>query len=447
MTGQRWLPFGKLVGKWLATEDGLLIPHLKNSGYLLSGNAASLVLGMVQGALTARTLGVTGYGLLVTALTVVSVVNLFISFRVADFTVKYLTETLEDGDRIQAGSVVKLSYYVEGGSALLGFAILAASAPWLAGWFLEDEGGAAILRVAALSLLANLLTETSTGVVRAFKRFALLSRFVLLQSGLLVLAVAIAYLAKASLGGFLWATVLAALVQTLVFQRAVLRVLVDELGPDWWRPPALALRRRRSALRFLVSTNLGSTLSLVSKNTDVLWLSVLRTPTEVAYYKLALSLANLVGFPIGALSQTFYPQIVSLVKARNLVQLRALLRHGTAVALGWLAVGSLGCLALSYVAIPALYGAGFLPAIPAMVVILAGVALSGAFFWISPTLLAIDRPGAANAVNLGSILFQVPLVLAIVPAFGYLGNSIVTTIVRSFHVAALFAFVVRRLRG
>lgn len=417
---------------------------LRNAGQLLLSNVWSALIALGHGALTARILGVEQYGLLAATIAVVTMVQIVISSKVSDFTTKYLTEALDDQNTLRGGGVVCLSYSVEIVSSLVAFVVVIALAPLFARWFVQGETNVQVVRLFSVSLLANLGLETANGTLRALKRFDLLSRMTLFQSVFLLAGVIVVFVT----GGQLYSVIVAYLcaygLQTLVVQTVVGRQLSGTLGPRWFLGGFKEVRGDLGdLLAFLLHTNLGSTLSLVSKNADLLWLSLFRSATEVGYYKLAISLVNLVAVPVSSISQSFYPEIVSLVKGQQIEKLRMLLARGSLLTLLWSVAASVGVGLGSLVAIPLLFGEEFLPAVPALAILLVGVAFSGALFWVYPTLLAAGRADVPNYAIIASIVLQVALVVLLVPTRGYIGSAIVTTTVRVFQVATLCVYVLR----
>jgi len=425
----------------------LLAAILRNAGYVLSGNLGGAALNLLQGVVVARSLGVSNYGLLAATLAVVTTINVLLSSKVAEFTVKFLTEAVEERNPARSAAVLWLSYGVEAASSIVAFVIVTAAAPLLAGWFLGTPANANLLQLYAYALLASFCLETSTGVLRTMKRFDLLSRLIFLQSALLLAASLIAFLFDIGVTGFLLAYIAGSAAHTCFMQATVVQQLRSRQMLGGPRVAVGVLQREwGSMVRFLISTNFGSTLSLVSKNADLLWLSLFRPFNEVGYYKLALSLANLVALPVGSVSQAFYPDIVVLANSSRYQQLHSLVRKGSRITGIWAVLASLGCILAGALFIPLLYGAEFLPSLSALAVLLVGIAVSASLFWVYPTLLALGRADVPNYAIIASILIQIPLIFLLVPWIGYQGSAIVTTVVRSFQVITLWIYLQRVFR-
>jgi O-antigen/teichoic acid export membrane protein len=74
---------------------------------------------------------------------------------------------------------------------------------------------------------------------------------------------------------------------------------------------------RREMLRFAISTNLNQTINLVARNSETLLIAFLRSPVEAGYYRLALSLINLVMTPIDPFISATYAEITRTVARKE----------------------------------------------------------------------------------------------------------------------------------
>ena len=148
---------------WLG--DILLRRVLKNSGYLFSSNAVSSALGVLQGILVIRLLGDVGYSLLVIIMDFPSNVNRLLSFRMSEVTVKYVGEALAQDDKQRAAALVKGIGLTEAATSVAAYLVLLLLSSWGARTFANDFSIAPLFGFYGLFLLANLVYETSTGVL------------------------------------------------------------------------------------------------------------------------------------------------------------------------------------------------------------------------------------------------------------------------------------------
>jgi O-antigen/teichoic acid export membrane protein len=174
----------------------------------------------------------------------------------------------------------------------------------------------------------------------------------------------------------------------------------------------------RDMMRFAILGNLRGTLNSIMNDGDVLILGFLRNPTDVAYYKLAKSIAQIASLPNMPLVGASYPEFASAVATRSWAQFRSLMRRGSKVAALWLIPVSAGLLILAKPAIALLYGQSFLPATPILAVLLIGIIVDGTLFWASAALLALGQPGYVTGIAFWATLGKLALAFILVPTWG-----------------------------
>jgi len=201
-------------------------------------------------------------------------------------------------------------------------------------------------------------------------------------------------------------------------------------GWGWWSASLGLLRpRARELARFAVNTNISASLSLINKDSELLWVSFFRNPLETGYYKTALAIVNLVQLPVSPLPQATYPEISRQVARRDWSGMRHILRQGTWLAGGFTLVVALLLALLGQPLILLLYKkAEFLPAYPALLILLAGFLVANAFYWARPALLALGLPDYATKVNVLVTAVKVAGVLILLPRIGYLGSAIMLAV-------------------
>ena len=86
---------------------------------------------------------------------------------------------------------------------------------------------------------------------------------------------------------------------------------------------------RRGLLTFAFSTNLSSTISLVAKDSEVLWVSAFIGPVQAGYYKTALAITNLLQLPVSPLPKATFPELAREIARRNWDNVRYVLRQGS----------------------------------------------------------------------------------------------------------------------
>src|SRR3970282_2385694 len=100
------LPLERLEQLYLRVFDTELLRRiLRNSMYLVSATVCSAAMGMVQGAIQVRVIGVAGVGLLAAMGNFTNVLNRFTSFRIDELVGRYVRHYEERKKPTQAASV------------------------------------------------------------------------------------------------------------------------------------------------------------------------------------------------------------------------------------------------------------------------------------------------------------------------------------------------------
>ncbi|MCW5875365.1 MAG: oligosaccharide flippase family protein [Anaerolineales bacterium] len=408
------LPLDRLEQIYLRIFDSEFLRRIiRNSSYLVSATVISAGIGMVQGALQARVLGVAGVGLLAAVATFANVVNRFTSFRIDELVVKYVRLYQERQQPQMAAAVYKLAAILEAGGSLAAFVLIALLAPLGVRLFSDTPGVEGVFIVYGSLVLINLFYDSSDGMLQVFNRFDAKSVIDVSQSVLrLVLTIAV-FLA----GGGLYEIILAELGGRLLRSAAVMllafRIARAEWGAGWWRTPISVLQSdRRSLLTFAFSTNLSATVSLVAKDSEDLWVNAFLGNVAGGLYSLARTLIGFLQIPVSPLPSTTYPELSRAVAQNNWPAVRKVLGRGSGLAaLYSLPVAVLLVffgrdLILLYSGNP-----DFLPAYAPLIILVLGYTFANIFYWSRAALLAFNRPIYPTLVNLAGMVLKVAGVL------------------------------------
>jgi len=395
---------------------------------LFSSTGISVALGMLQSIFAARLLGVDQLGLLGTITVFSSTINRLFSFRMSELVVRYLGEYLplkedqKEPDRPRAAALVKTAGLIETLTSLLAFAVLLALSPLAARFFGKDAASAPLFQIYGLTILGSLVAETSTGVLQATNRFRPQAVVNLMQSLLTAGIIMGAYF----LHGDIMTVLLAYLVGKLVLGIApavlALRALREILGKQWWKVPFSVLPPWRELVSFAVSTNLSATVNLLVRDSELLWVAFFLDTGAAGYYKIALAVVSLLSIPLVPLGSAVYPEISRLSAGRLWQSLRSLLRRVSLLSGAWIGAA---CLVLVFFGkwVILLYGVEYLPAYPALLVLLAGSGFADILFWNRPLLLSLGLPSFPLWANTLSGALKILLSFLVIPAFGYVGAA------------------------
>jgi len=392
-----------------AMANPLLRRVLRNSGYLLSANALAMAGSMLQGALAARLVGVEGLGIVGLVTEFATNLNRLTSFRM--------------------GQLVEL------GSSLAAVVLILLLAPLAATYLAHDPAATPLFRLYGLAILANLVNESATGLLQYSDRFRYLAQITVGSSMFTLALMVVAFL----VGGGLTAVVLAYTLGKASGAMAVSALAMGEArrrwGRRWWRTPLSSLASRwREMARFATSTNISTTITLITRDSELLWLGLLSDPVQVGFYKVARALSSAVYLPVEPMISTTYRETAVESSNKRWLNVRYLLRSGSLLAGGWTLAGVFGLVVFGPWLVRLIYTAEFLPAYPVLVVLLIGAAAANVFYWNRSLLLLLGMPqypnwvhGIVGAAKIIGALLWVPVAGAMAMAALLSGYFAVTT--------------------
>ena len=412
-------------------QDHLLKRVVGNSSYLFASNAIGAVLSIV----TAGLLGVKDFGTLGIITNFGSLINRLLSFRMSEVVVKYMSESLEQGNKERAAAVVKVAGLLEAATSVVAFGVLALLAPLEAKYFAKDSSLTWLFILYGTMILANITTETATGVLRVTGHFRSLASINLLQSVLVAGLIVVAMVSGGSLTDVLWAYLIGKAILGLGPILVALYWLPKSLGTDWWHAPFSAMPPRKEFFRFAISTNFSGTINVVARDSEIQWISYFFGPIASGYYKVALALINLIIMPIDPFIATTYPEIARAYVSRQWARLRRLLERVTLISAVWTGAVAVGLLLIGRQVLFSnwnlfghafhIYKPDYLPAYPVLLVLLIGYGFANIFFWNRTLLLSEGKADEALWISFFAMLAKTGLALLILPHAHYLAEAFI----------------------
>jgi O-antigen/teichoic acid export membrane protein len=396
--------------------DPLLQRVVRNSSYLFSSSAISAVLSAVQMIIVVRLLDPEGYGLATGIIMVfASNVNRFLSFRMSEVVVRYVGEALTHEKKDRAAALIKGIGITEAITSIVAYLVLIALSPWAARTLAKDSSTLPLFIFYGLFLLANLVYETSVGVLQTTDRFNRVARANFFQSLAVFLLIIVISLWMPTIFGVLIAYLVGKIIAGVTVTVSALREVERALGNGWRRAPLDLVSDWKSIGRFMLSTNINGTINLFARDNIPIYIGYFLSTTEVGYFKFALTLINLVMLPIEPFIWPTYAEITRTITKRQWDATRKLLKQVSSIAGVWTLLTGGGLIALGWWIIPLVFGADYLPAYPSIVILLLGYGCANVFNWNRPLLLALGKPrypllvaGIVGAIELVLIFWFVP---------------------------------------
>lgn len=430
-------------------KDVVLKKVVGNSAYLFGSQAVSAVISI----LTANLLGVASFGELGVVISFVTNINRLLSFRMADFVVRYMGGFLAEGKRDKASAVLKAAALTELSTSIIAYLVLAAISGWGASNFAKDPATRPLFMIYGFAILGNVMAETATGalyVTGHFKSKALLNLFESLLIAGLFLAVFL------NQGG-IFAVMLVYLVGKMVLGIGpvllALYWLPKSLGKSWWRTPIRGnLPERKPMIRFALSSNFSSTVTILARDSEVLWVSYFFDTTVAGYFKVALAVINLVVMPITPFISTTFPEITRNVAKKQWSRLKQLLTRVTVISGVWTGAVAAGLLLLGRQLLFSpwnlfgreiyIYKEAYGPAYSVLLVLMVGYGVANVFFWNRSLLLAFGMAEFPLKVSFLTMVGKVGLAFLVVPVLGYLAEA---ALFSAYFVVSVTVMVVRGL--
>ena len=273
-------------------------------------------------------------------------------------------------------------------------------------------------------LLANLVYETSAGVLQTHKHFDRLALINTIQSILTTALILLAVLLKRGVVEILAAYLIGKAFAGIAISVIAFKQMDQTAGRGWWRASLNLVQDWRSIWGFAVNTNLNGTVNLVTRDNAYLYLAYLSpayiAQTYVGYFKLGLSIVNFITLPIDPFIWPTYAEITRTIAVRQWQRTRSLLRQVSSIAGAWTVTVSAGIAIFGWWLIPLVYGQAALPVYPVVLILLVGYGMANIFNWNRPLLLAFGKPSYPLLVAVLAGVIEIVLILLLVPQYGYL---------------------------
>jgi O-antigen/teichoic acid export membrane protein len=387
-----------------------------NAGWLLAARGFQAVLSVAYLAIATRTLGLADFGRFALVVAIGQGISAIVGFQTWQFVVRFGTPALIADDDAALSRIIGLSAVLDFAAAAIG-SLVALGTIVLLGPLLSiprELYGASFGFCFAMLIAVR---STPTGVLRLEQRFREAAIVDSVLPSVRAAGAVLAALLLPTVGGFLYAWALAELAAAVFYWRAALRKRRPALSPADLRRVA---REEPSLWRFLLLTNLSSTLTMTTKQVTLIVIGAFAGPAAAGMFRVASQLAQALVKATQTFSRAAYAELVlAITKGSD----RALLIQLTAVA-GLAAIPMVGVAAifgeplLNLIATEQFSGA-YLP----IVILIAAAGLDLFGFAFEPAMTARGHTGSAFRLRLVATLVQGALLLLLLPAFGIVGGA------------------------
>jgi O-antigen/teichoic acid export membrane protein len=375
---------------------------LRDGVYTFGTRIVTMLLAAMLGVLTARVLGTHGRGIYVTPMVDAGIVTA--AFTGLSSATSYFLLRRDAGRAVvRASLLAALAFIVAGAGAVC---ILAAigHALWAAAAAMLSLPGPAALTIA-------------TGYATGTYRVRLCAAFGAASTALTLVVMIVVFTlgarnATGAIGGWLIATNIAA------------AGVVAWLLLDARRLPPGAISAR-DFTKYALRSGLVGLVTLLNYRADVYLVAVLGTPVMLGMYTLAVSAAETLLTTTQVTALVTAPHVGGLEERAAAALAARAVRHNVLVA----GVCCAGLALLAPLAVQLLYGAAFMPVVPALRVLLIGVfALSLGSPMSTYFTIRLGRPEVPLILASSSAVICIVASIVLIPRIGLVGAALASTV-------------------
>jgi O-antigen/teichoic acid export membrane protein len=405
-----------------AADGGIFARLAKNLGWLLGSRGFTGVASLAYLAIAARSLGPIGFGAFTLVLTYGQLITNLVQFQSWKSVIRYGAVHITEKKPDRLARLFGFTATLDWASGLLGGLVAVLAVPLVTPLLHWD---AAQQQSAQWFSVALLLTTSATpsGVLRLFDRFDLLAYTDALAPAVRLIGSIAAWVTGAGVGTFLVVWAVAAAIQMVAQWIAALRLQCAR--PQFGRHALVAAVHENPRIwRFMVQTNISSSLSVFGMQLGTLAVGGVAGPVEAGGFRISQRLAKGITNPIETVTRALYPEFARLVAEDDHAKLRQVLVRVCSISAALAAVvvvatGPAAAATLQFVA-----GANFAFASEYLFILLIAAAIDLAGFALEPFLSAHGRAGRVLRIRaVGAFTFLVLLGL-LLPILGATGAAL-----------------------
>jgi O-antigen/teichoic acid export membrane protein len=405
-------------------RDGVFLRLWQNAAVLLSGNLVSVLFDFVSLVVTARALGPTWFGVFVLIQTYVLVVDNLVNFQSWQAVIKYGADTLDEGDPDHFKSLIKFGTILDIASAIIATVIAIACIFLFANLLEFDAKNQDMAVVFCIIILFN-LQGTPTAVLRLFDQFRLLAAQRAVVAFVKMIALVLAFLITESIWAFLLVWIASYIVNYVALLYLGWRELRKQGYSSVFGAEALQVARRHPGIfRFVISTNISSSIRLVPSELDVLLVGLFLGASQAGIYKIARQFGMVPIRFASPLQESIYPNMAKLWSAKDLTKFFSFV-----IRIGLLS-GAVGLLCVFFFAVfgplvisltvGVTYSAAYMP----LLVYMVGVAIYMFGVAFRPAVLSMEHADRILVVYSVATTFYLIALLTLLPVIGVIGASL-----------------------
>ncbi|MBB3693596.1 lipopolysaccharide biosynthesis protein [Sphingomonas sp. BK580] len=404
-------------------HGGAVRAAIRNLGWLLASRGVLAVLSLLYLGLATRTLGLADFGRFALVTGAAQGLAVLVGFQTWQVVVRFGMDHRARGEDAALGRLYRACVLLDAASAALGLVLAAV----ILAVGREQLGiSHALLRDTAILTAAQLLSIRSAaiGILRLSDRFGEAAVADSVTPVVRFVGAVVAATLLPTLQAFLWAWSAAEIATAASYWLILARS--GDVGRMWSaRLSGRLTAENRGIGRFMVNSNVVSSLGLAAKHIPLLLVGGFVGPAAAGAFRLALQIAQALAKLAQLIARAAFPEVVRTVRGATPAAVagalgRMVLASSVGAAVILVLIALLGRALLVLVGGDASYAGAY----DLLLWLAAAGSIDLAVVGLEPVLLAADRSGAAMLARGAGVAAQLALSLLLLPRVGAAGASV-----------------------
>jgi O-antigen/teichoic acid export membrane protein len=406
----------------VASSDKQFAEILSGSLWTLLAKAAAMVLTMVTSIYVARVYGAEMTGILALINSLVILAAIFTVLGTKTSILRLVPEHIKKYSFLSAFRVYRKTQFLVAGISLLTASLAFLSSGWVAGALLSKPHLAGFIALAAWFIVTKSILELNTSATRGLRLNRVFAFMHVLPSlimlGVLMVADAIFESPNVPVYAMFTSWLIPALAGVVIvhiaFQKKISmtanRPVVEDL-------PA------REILSISLPMLMTTSMAFIIGKSGIIVLGIFHSESDVGYYSIAVSLATLTTFVLGAVNSMSASKFSELYHSGEMEEVFRIAKKSTKL-IFWTTVPILALLIVfGFPLLSLLYGSNFTVAYPAMILIALGQFVNSICGSTGMFMNMTGHQGVLRNIMFGAALINIAMNLLLTPTYGILGAA------------------------
>lgn len=423
----------------------------KNAGRLLVGRGIQGVMSLIYMALSAKALGVVGFGVLTLVYTSIMTMRNLLGFRSWQMIMSFGAQALNRADGPHMKRLVNFALIIEASAGIIGAVLVCLFAEPVLNLFSIPLEYTQMVQLFSVYLFLWIISDVGLGVLRLYDRHDLISWQLTVEPTIRLIGSAWFFYYSGDIWDFLWVWLVAGLLSksTLIaLSSLTLRRELKKLEqPEAPKAKRLKLRDiyrepEKGVWRYAWGTYAQAALAT---NFAPMFIATQLGPAGAGIWRVAQRFIAAVAHPVGKLLVPVIYTDMSWLNAAGNSKGRTKMIVRTGAIAGGVTLCLVGILALSGEwLIVKIVGADFLDAYNVMMVLALTPIISAFTFGVGPMLMTAGRVWSITAIRIIVMGIFFASIIPLVKIFGVVGAAI-ATVITSILSTGLLLYIARDL--